>query len=203
MMPSGAGGLPAIAAAELHDDASALQPMDVFQLEWADNPQLSPDGDRIVYQRNHFDVMKDRRRSHLWLLDLDRDTHRPLTTGSESDGTAVWSPDGNRISWVTRREGSAQIWTRWMDTGQQAQISQVTESPSGLSYSPDGRWIAFSMRVPAEAKPLAKLPKKPEGAEWAPSVKLIEDVSYRFDGGGYAQPGYSQIFLLPADRRTG
>jgi acylaminoacyl-peptidase len=98
-----------LAAAELHPDPRHLQPRDVFDLEWANNPALSPDGKRIVYQRNHFDVMKDRRRSHLWLLDVDGDRHRPLTSGQGSDGAAVWSPDGGRIAW--RRSGCAG-WTR-------------------------------------------------------------------------------------------
>lgn len=61
--------------------ADRLQPMDVFGLEWAADPQISPDGRRIVYVRNSMDVMKDRRRSHLWLIDADGGDHRPLTSG--------------------------------------------------------------------------------------------------------------------------
>ena len=41
-----------VMAADLHDNPRHLQPRDVFDLEWADNPALSPDGKRIVYQRN-------------------------------------------------------------------------------------------------------------------------------------------------------
>ena len=44
-------------------ESPAFQPMDVFQLQWADHPQLSPDGKGIVYERCWFDVMKDRKRS--------------------------------------------------------------------------------------------------------------------------------------------
>ena len=34
--------------------------LDVFELEWASNPQISPDGSKIVYNRNGMDIMKDR-----------------------------------------------------------------------------------------------------------------------------------------------
>ncbi len=190
------------AAKDLHVDALALQPRDVFNLEWADNPALSPDGKRIVYQRNQFDIMKDRRRSHLWLLDADGTRHRPLTSGSGSDGAAVWSPDGGRIAWVSSRDGSAQIWLRWMDTGQTAVLTQLTEAPGGLSWSPDGRRLAFTMEVAGKTEPLASLPAKPEGAEWAPEVKLIDRLGYRFDGAGYVQPGFDQVFVLPAEGGT-
>ena len=186
-------------AAKAADDPRILQPRDVFDLEWADNPALSPDGSRVVYQRNHYDVMKDRRRSHLWLLDVEGNRHRPLTSGQGSDGAAVWSPNGDRIAWVSARDGSAQIWVRWMDTGQTAVLTQLTEGPEGLAWSPDGRTLAFTMRVPADTRPLAKLPPKPKGAEWAPEVKVIETLGYRFDGAGYIEPGFDHVFVLPAE----
>lgn len=183
-------------------DPRHFQPRDVFDLEWADNPALSPDGRQIVYQRNSFDIMKDRRRSHLWLLDADGGRHRPLTSGQASDGAAVWSPSGDRIAWVSAREGTSQVWVRWMDTGQSAVLTQLTESPNDLSWSPDGRTLAFTMRVPADAKPLAKMPPKPKGAEWAADVKVIDRLGYRADGAGYTEPGYSHVFVLPAEGGT-
>ncbi len=193
---------PALQAADLHRNPQHLQPRDVFDLEWADSPAVSPDGRQIIYQRNHFDIMKDRRRSHLWLLSADGSSHRPLTSGQAGDGPASWSPQGDRIAWVSGRDGSSQIWMRWMDTGQTAVVSQLTESPGNLVWSPDGKWLAFTMRVPAETRPLAQLPRKPAGAEWAPEVRVIDRLTYRADGGGYIRPGHAHVFVLAADGGT-
>jgi len=33
--------------------------MDVFELEWASDPQIAPDGEHIVYVRNGMDIMAD------------------------------------------------------------------------------------------------------------------------------------------------
>ncbi|MDX5410027.1 MAG: S9 family peptidase [Thauera sp.] len=181
---------------------AAFLPPDVFELEWASQPELSPDGHQIVFLRNHFDKQNDRRRGHLWLYDIARGDARPLTTGRSGDGAAVWSPRGDRIAWISAREGKAQGWVRWMDSGETAELTQLERSPSGLSWSPDGRWLAFSMSVPAETKSLAKLPPKPEGANWAPAAKLIEDIGYRADGRGYLEPAYSHVFVLPAEGGT-
>jgi acylaminoacyl-peptidase len=194
--------VPSIAPGEDATDPARLRPLDIFELEWADSPAVSPDGRFVVYQRNHFDVQNDRRRSHLWMVDLERDTHRPLTTGAEGDGAPVWSPTGDRLAWVNAREGSAQIWVRWMDSGQSAQLTQLAEAPSALRWSPDGRRLAFVMRVPAETEPLATLPTAPEGAEWAPGAKLVDRLIYRFDGAGYVDPGYDHVFVLPAEGGT-
>lgn len=150
-----------------------FEPMDVFGLEYASDPQISPDGAQIVYVRSFMDIMKDRRRSNLWILHFDGSGHRPLTTGNQNDFSPLWSPDGKRLLYASASEGGAQIYLRWMDTGETARLTQLTQSPAGLSWSPDGQWVAFSMLVPEETKPLAQMPAKPEGAEWAPAVKVI------------------------------
>ena len=41
---------------------------DVFDLEYASDPQISPKGSWVVYERNFFDIMTDRRRSNLWIV---------------------------------------------------------------------------------------------------------------------------------------
>jgi len=42
---------------------TSFSSMDVFELEWAQSPQISPDGNWIVYQRRSMDIMKDRKQS--------------------------------------------------------------------------------------------------------------------------------------------
>jgi Tol biopolymer transport system component len=181
------------------DTLPAFQPMDVFALQWADRPQLSPDGTRIVYERTFFDLQKDVRRSNLWLIDADGRRRRPLTTGATRDGQAEWSPDGTRIAYVALDGEKPQIHVRWVDSGAVARITQLTESPGALSWSPDGELIAFTMHVPSKAEPLAKLPEAPEGAEWAEAAKYIDRLQYRFDGAGYLDPGYEQVFVVPSE----
>jgi acylaminoacyl-peptidase len=174
-------------------------PMDVFSLQWAENPQLSPDGERLVYQRRFFDPMKDVRRSNLWLLDAKTGAAEPVTTGSVSDGQVAWSPDGQRIAYVSADNGKAQIYVRWMKSGATARITQLTHGPSNLAWSPDGRQLAYTAFVPSETQPLASMPKPPEGAEWAAPVKVIEHTVYRADGAGYLDPGFTHLFVVPAD----
>lgn len=189
----------AVSAQAQVGDAPTFAPMDVFDLQWAENPVLSPDGKSIVYQRSFFDPMKDVRRSNLWLLDVASGQTRPLTSGARRDGDPVWSPDGKRVAYVASDGERPQIFVQWLDSPTPARVTQLTAAPRGLSWSPDGRQIAFLMHVPAESKPMAKMPAAPKGAEWAKPATVIEEALYRFDGAGYVEPGYTHLFVVPAE----
>ena len=180
-----------------------LQPLDTFQLEWVSDPQIAPDGRQVVYVRNYMDIMRDRRRSSLWIVAANGDNHRPLTDRDASVQSPRWSPDGKRLFYVSAGDnGSRQVYMRWMDSGQTARLTQLTQTPANLVWSPDGEAIAFTMLVPEEATPLAKMPAKPEGAEWAPPVRVIDRLIYRADGQGYLPLGYRQLFVLSAEGGT-
>ena len=183
-------------------EPDVFAPMDVFQLEWASDPRISPDGERIVYVRNFMDIMADRRRSNLWIIASNGKDHRPLTSAANSYESPRWSPDGGRLVYLQNANKSRQIFLRWMDTGQTAKLTQVTEKPRDLTWSPDGRFIAFTMLVPEEAEPLVEMPDKPEGAEWAEPAKVIDQMIYRFDGEGYLKRGFDQVFVLSAEGGT-
>jgi dipeptidyl aminopeptidase/acylaminoacyl peptidase len=181
--------------------SDTFQPMDVFGLEWASDPQISPDGKRVAYIRNSMDVMKDRRRSQIWLIEIDGGEQRPLTSGG-GEFAPRWSPDGKRLAYAAQDGDSVQLFVRWMDTGATTRLAQLPRSPGGIAWSPDGRWIAFNMLVPEKPEPLAKMPEKPEGAEWAKPPKVITHVVYRADGEGYLEEGFTHLFVVPADGGT-
>ncbi len=175
---------------------------DVFQLEYASSPTISPDGKKVVYVRNANDIMVDRTRSNLWIADLEADDSRPLTTGNHNDFSPIWSADGQKLYYLSNESGRTQLYVRWMDTGQTAKLTNLTASASGLSLSPNGTWIAFSMSVEEKPKSLIALPAKPKGAKWAAPAKYIDKLKYKADGGGFIKPGYRHIFLLSTDGGT-
>ena len=191
------------AATAAQADNNIFRNTDVFELEIAADPQISPDGSQVAYVRTAMDIMSDRAVPNIWIIDADGKNHRPLLSGARGYSGPRWSPNGDRLAYVTKVRGrGSQIHVRWMDTGQTAVISNVRRDPRGLSWSPDGRQIAFTMFVPDANEPLAKPPKQPDGAEWAPGANVIETMPYRFDGRGYLETGHEHIFIVPAEGGT-
>jgi len=179
---------------------TTLQSEDLFDLQYVRDVEISPDGQQIVYVRAIHDIMCDCVRSNLWMVDAGGTDHQPLLSDRGSYSSPKFSPSGDRLAYVAKDEaGKTQLFVRWLANGQAAMITNLIESPSSIAWSPDGRSIAFSMRVPAEKPSLAKPPKKPEGATWAEPPVVIDAVVYRFDGRGYLRPGFNHIFVVPAD----
>ena len=122
---------------------------DYLEWETVQSPQLSPDGNRIVFGRRWVDKVNDRFESSVWIMNADGSMPRALIDGSSPE----WSPDGTRIAYTATGEpGGQQIWVKYVDVdGPATQITRLTESPSDITWSPDGRTLAFRMRVPGRS----------------------------------------------------
>ena len=184
------------------EQKTPFQPLDVFSLEWASDPQISPDASQIIYRRSGFDIMKDTSRGNLWILNTDGSSNRKLTSREVNESQAQWSPSGDRIAFVSATEAGSELYMYWVQTGQIAKLSQLEMSPGNLSWSPDGTQIAFTMFVAEKAPVIVKMPTKPKGASWAKPARITDRLKHEADGRGYMQPGFTHLFILPAEGGT-
>ena len=187
----------------ISDNTERFTSRDVFELEYATDPQISPGGEQVAYVRRSNDIMTDRTRSNIWLVAPDGSDHRPLLSGTANFSSPRWSPDGTRLAYLSTAERGSQLYVRWMDTGQTALVTNIQESASNIAWSPDGKSIAFTMNVSFDARPFSvDMPEKPEGAEWSPAFEYVTETRYQADGSGILEPAYSHIFVVPAEGGT-
>jgi dipeptidyl aminopeptidase/acylaminoacyl peptidase len=190
--------LPGLAA----DQTQLLDTAAYLEMESIGSPQISPDGKHILFARSHIDKMNDRSRSSLWIVDVNGEHLRELTYGNWSDFSPLWSPDGQRIAFLSDRDGTVQVHVLRLDTRETAQLTHVEHTPAGLRWSPDGETLAFGMYLPEKQSPLpVRLPEFPKGAKLAEPAKVIDRIIWAYDGLGYLPKGYMHLFTL--DARTG
>jgi len=114
----------------------------------------------IVIDRYHFkeDVVGylGKKRDHLYLFDVATRTSRIITPGSFDEGNPSWSPDGQRVAFVSKRTPAdvdrANNWDVFVvDTEPGAVPKQLTtwagaDNPPAagrMAWSPDGAMIAY------------------------------------------------------------
>lgn len=171
-----------------------------WEYETVADPQASPDGSQIVYTRQSFDKLNDKRDSALWIMNADGSKNRFLVRG----GNARWSRSGDRIAYTA--EGTpkgSQIFVRHMDAeGAVTQITHVEEAPGALAWSPDGTSIAFTSDVVKKNVWTIAMPKSPDGAKWTEAPRIVERLDYRQDREGFVDDAYRHLFVVPATGGT-
>src|SRR2546425_5966462 len=88
-----------------------------------------------------------------------------------------------------------------MNPGHTVKITSLQQPPSGIAWSPDGKQISFASLVPSAPLRIANLPAAPAGAKWADPPKAYDKLIYRFNGPGYLEPGYTQLFVVSEEDR--
>ena len=173
---------------------------DVFNLEYAADPQISPDGKTIVYSRRRMDRQLDRSSGTLWSIDVASGTHQPLLQDETVTSGPRFSRDGKRLVYLADNEGKPALRVLHLDTSRSFALAQFDRSPGAPVWSPDGSQIAFSMFVPAtDSANFAEPLKPPKGATWSEPVRIFDKLQFRFDGRGYLEQGASQVFVVPAE----
>jgi dipeptidyl aminopeptidase/acylaminoacyl peptidase len=198
-------GLGNLSFAQKTVELPAFSTRDVFDLEYASNPQISPSGKTIVYIRRSYNVLTDGVDGRLWEIDVASNTHRKLTTNERNESNPHWSPSGDRLAFTLSTDNGSEIYIRWTATGQMAKISSLPASPSGMQWSPDGSQLAFSMYVEGKERGGdfgLSMPAKPKGAKWADAPRVTTRLRHEQDGRGYLKPGFSHLFVLTAEGGT-
>ena len=120
---------------------------DMLAMDRISDPQVSPDGRRIVFVRRTTDLEANRGRTDLWLVNIDGTGLRALTTDPASDSDPRWSADGSSVLFLTARSGTSAIWRIPVDGGEAAKVHEEPLDIGSFGLSPDGTSVVFSMEV--------------------------------------------------------
>lgn len=171
-----------------------------LDLQSASSPQISPDGAQILYTRSMIDKQADKYQTAIWIVNADGSHHRSLAKGD----AAVWSADGKSIAFLAAGEPKGmQVFALQIGIpGPPTQLTWLAQEPGNLHWSPDGKWIGFTMVVPDAEKWAVDLPAAPEGAKWAKAPRYTERLHTFRDQAGFTERGWRHLFLVASDGGT-
>lgn len=142
---------------------------DLYDLDWLEDPQLSPDGRFVAYVHVRVDRLRNSYRRSIWIAPTDGSTPKRFTSGSKSDTSPRWSPDGSRLAFVSNRDDEkGQIYIIDLAGGEAQQLTAVLNGASAPAWSADGTRIAFLSRVNEAEQAAEDSDEQPEppSSEW-------------------------------------
>ena len=103
------------------------------------NVDVSPKGDRAAV-----DIVTNGNRD-IWVIDLARDVPSRITVDAAPEWSAAWSPDGERIAFVSNRGNINQIYEK-ASTGNGTETLLPTDGAAAIPvyWSPRGDYVVFS-----------------------------------------------------------
>lgn len=169
----------------------------LLALERLSSPQISPDGQAVVFTRSSVDLDSNSLRSDLWLVGSDGSGLRRLTTHSSSDHSPYWSANGQRIYFLSSRSGSTQVWMLPMTGGEARQVSDFPLSVSNLVLSPTGDHFAVTMDVYPECADLNCTVEKLEEVREAPATGHLYEGLFVRHWDRWKEGRRSHLFVTP------
>jgi dipeptidyl aminopeptidase/acylaminoacyl peptidase len=148
---------------------------------------LAPDGAQAVCSLSSFSMAENKSATSLWLLSTFGGKARRLTSCGEKDGQAAWSPKGDAIAFVSRREqeggkdSTPQLYVVAPDGGEARRVSDFAPGIEAFKWFPDGKRIAFVAWVWPELKGTKAQAKRwKEWSERKESGYATSETQYRF-----------------------
>ena len=103
-------------------------------------PAWSPDGSKIVFQRN----------LEIYVMNANGTGQTNLTNNAAGDQEPDWSPDGSKIAFRSSRDGNVEIYKMNADGSGQTRLTNNTREDAHPAWSPDGSKIAFAHNLTGE-----------------------------------------------------
>jgi serine/threonine-protein kinase len=117
------------------------------------NPVFSPDAGRFAMEISdgtHFDV---------WVYDLARETWTKITHEDTDFTRPVWTPDGRRVAFGLKRDGSTNLYLSPADgSGEPQRLTRSPNRQEPWSWHPSGKFLSYFERHPDKTRQLMVLP---------------------------------------------
>lgn len=177
--------------AQLSMTPERYTPEFLWKLGRVSDPQVSPDGSKILYGVTQYNLAENKGNRDLYIIPSSGGTAVKVTSFKGSELNGVFRPDGLKIGFLSAESGSMQLWECNPDGSHPVQVSRVEGDITGFSYAPKGNYVLYTMRVKLDKTVNDLYPDLPKA-----NARLETDLMYRH-WDSWHDYSYSHIFIAP------
>ena len=132
------------------DSTLIWSPEMMVKLPVVNDPAISPDGDWVAYTVREAKMEGEESKfvSQVWVGKSDGSMNRQYTFGAESASSPTFSPDGQYLTFLSKRKEKQQICRMYLDGGEAEALTDASGDISQFKWSPDGKSIVYTMSDP-------------------------------------------------------
>lgn len=178
---------------------------DLYKLVFVGNPQIAPDGSRVVFEARTMNGPKDRYDTDLYVVRTDGSGLVRITRDGH-DSSPAWSPDSRTFAFVRgpqKKGQKPQIFAYNVATGGITQLTHLKDGAAGPVYSHDGKRIAFTVVTTqgphAAYADFQAAGFKPTKDQRKSDVRVIHQLFFRSNGAGFTYDQFSHIWVMNAN----
>lgn len=177
--------------ADVFAQERGLQPDDYYQFQFLGDPQISPDGERILFTKTSIADDKRTRESSIWIASTSGDFEPRAFTSGKNDRNPRWSPDGETIAFIANRNDDTKIWSIPLRGGEAKPLFESEHGISGFEWSPNGDRLLLSLSKDLENE---NSNNEPEA-----DVKIVTSSLYKGDRTGILPERRTHLWMYQID----
>ena len=172
---------------------------DVFELQFASKPVISPDGRWVLYTHVTADRQTDKFTENLVCHNLETGESRNTLLKYSVVSMPVWRADSSHYAISAEKGGTNYILLMRPGRSNPLGSIKIEVAAKNLAWGPSNKQLIFNGFVEHPQKRLVPEPEESKNGNWASTVTEIQRDIYRRDGQGYLKHGNQQLFLLDID----
>lgn len=169
---------------------------DMFSMGRVASSVISPDGKRVAFTVTSYSLETNKGNSDIYLISSDGTGLRQLTFSEKTDTAPRWSHSGDKLAFISTRDGSAQIYVFNMKGGEAQKLTDLPTGVDDFGWSPDGNFFVVSTKMfPQAASPAESARMGQDAEKEGGSGREIDGLLYRH-WNEWRENKYSHVVLI-------